>query len=90
MKPMTTEELAEVLITSMRIHEESYQPAHKTKAGRYKIDEYKAAKIAAEQMGLDPRLSDFIPLANHWSNDIQMWAEGILGKEKVGKLMERR
>lgn len=71
--------IAQAILDAQRFHEESYQYGNGERFGCYKLEFDECFKIACKTNGLSSNLWSLLSLANHWLNDIQLWAEDILG-----------
>jgi hypothetical protein len=68
-------QIAQTILDAIKIHEASWDNSGH---GKYIKDEYDSFKEAAEKNKIPENLWYVLTLANHWTNDLQNWAEHIL------------
>lgn len=68
--------LAKATQLAQKLREESWdkQEEHYTK------EEYTCAQEACAQLQIDPSFAKYLELSLHWCNDVNEWAEELLGQ----------
>ncbi len=90
-------QIAQAILDAQKMHEESYvtnwekDPGHRsarmrTDFGEYSKDWEECFQVACKVNCLSPNMWSLLVLANHWYNDVQLWAEDVLaGKNILGE-----
>lgn len=71
----TEKQIAQAILDAQKSREESYECEDGEKFGEYKLELEECFKTACKNNELSPNLWELLNLANHWHNDIQLWAE---------------
>ena len=69
--------IAQAILDAHKMHEESYDETAEL-GEEYKSPYDFCFQLACEKLKLSPNLWEILILANHWYNDLAVWAEGIL------------
>lgn len=82
--------IAAAIQLAHKLHEESYVKQYDSEGewidGEYTIEWERSWQRACETHDLPDDLWYILDLANHWHNDIQLWAEEILAGKSIGTM----
>lgn len=76
-------QIAQAILDAQKMREESYVPTSDVQFGEYTKDFEECFIIACELHNLPPNMWSLLTLANHWYNDIQLWAEDVLAGKNI-------
>lgn len=78
-------QIAQTILDAHKLHEESYYVCFDDDSGTgdYKLDWEECFIEASKKNNLSDNIWSLLCLANHWSNDIQLWAEDVLANKNI-------
>ena len=78
-------QIAQAILDAQKMHEESYyiSVGDGSGIGDYTKDFEECFQVACKVNCLSPNMWSLLCLANHWYNDIQLWAEDVLADKNI-------